>query len=105
MATIYMDVYGSIQRRILQEKKDAAETARPVLSVYSGGVDAKGVPFLNLRPVLERALARTPRVRTQAEKDIRVLRRACRAGMLNKAQARHGIERIREAARAREVAP
>lgn len=54
MATVYRDVFGSVERRRIQEEKDAAELAAPVRSIFSGG--AKGA-FLNLRPIEERVAA------------------------------------------------
>jgi hypothetical protein len=48
-----LDVYGSVARRAASAERDAAEAARPVRSVFSGGAG-----FLNLRPIEERVARR-----------------------------------------------
>jgi hypothetical protein len=48
-----LDVYGSVAHRAASAERDAAEAARPVRSVFSGGAG-----FLNLRPIEERVARR-----------------------------------------------
>jgi hypothetical protein len=83
MATVYIDVFQSITRRRLQEEKDEKTLAESVRLYPLTGVndDPRG-PFLKLRPVLERVLAREPRHRTAHEVLVRQWRKAKREGRI-----------------------
>lgn len=90
MAVAYKDHFGSVARRAAQDEKDAAELAdERVLAVPFG--DKKAGPFLKLRPILERVMASTPRVKTLHERAVRYMRRLYKKGRLNKAQLRLSI--------------